>query len=81
MRSFIYKTIDSSSKRGYNMTITVYEIKNNIPVFIGDDEKISTASYKGEKAVACQIISSNTDLEMDSSGYRLKDESVVVTGI
>ena len=56
MKTFIYKTKHSSDKRGYNREITVYRIKNNQPVFVGYDDEISTASYKGDHAIACKII-------------------------
>ncbi len=77
MRTFIYIVTDSSPKRGYNRSIRVYEIVNNYPVRIGDDDKITTSSYKGDRPVACQIIADNTDLELDNTGYRLSSEDVV----
>lgn len=56
MKTYIYKVIDSSTARGYNRTIEVYRVKHNKPVYLGDNDKISTASYKGNLACAKQLI-------------------------
>lgn len=81
MRSFIYIVTTSSPLRGYNRSIRVYEIIKNWPMKIGDDEKISTASYKGDRAIACKIISNNTDLQLDPAGYGLVDKDVIIVDV
>ena len=75
MESYIYKIEHRSSARGYNRTIEVFRIKHNQPVFIGYDNKISTASYCGDYAVACSIIADNTKHKMNGS-YALADETI-----
>jgi hypothetical protein len=54
--NFIYTVSNHSVKRGYNKTIVVYRMVDNEPFLVGMDDKISTASYKGDKAVANAII-------------------------
>ena len=65
MKTYIYKAIDSSRSRGYNRTIEVYRVKNNKPEYLGCNENISTASYKGDVATAKQLIS-------DLAGHKFK---------
>jgi len=74
MRTFIYKITPLSSKRGYNRTISVYEIVNNEPRYLGFDDKISTGSYKGDYAIVSKIISENTDLLMKDDNYSLVED-------
>jgi len=70
--NFIYKVIYSSPKRGYNRTIEVHQLIDNVPLFIGFDDKITTASYVGDFGIACKIIADHLDdFEMHDS-YRLK---------
>lgn len=76
MKTYIFKIEKSSSVRGYNRTIYVYRVKNNQPIFVGYNEKIDTASYKGGRAVASQIISDNEGLKMDKKGYNLLSKNV-----
>jgi len=56
MKTYIYKVITSSTKRGYNRTIEVYRVKNNKPVYLSSNEHINTASYKGDLPTAKQLI-------------------------
>jgi len=74
MITYLYKATDSSRERGYNRTITVYRMKRNIPHFLGTDDRINTASYKGDYAIACGIISLIDNHELDYGHYRLKNE-------
>jgi len=69
MRTFIYIATDSSPLRGYNRSIRVYELINNKPEYLGCDEKIRTASYRGDKAVACQIVADAYGVIMAPGGY------------
>ena len=80
MKTYIYKAIDSSLERGYNRTIEVYRIKNNTPIYIGYDDKISTASYVGDYGIACKIISKNEGLKMKGS-YKLQSKNVRVLNV
>ncbi len=65
MKTYIFKVQQSSDKRGYNRTVYVYRMKNNQPVFVGYDEEINTASYKGDRAIAAKIISENDKMKME----------------
>ena len=76
MKTYIYKAIDSSVERGYNRTIEVYRVKNNKPEFVGYTAKISTASYKGDYAVACDIINTWDGLKFATGGYKLQSKNV-----
>lgn len=84
MKTYIYKVIHSSFVRGYNRTIIVYRIKGNTPVHVGMNDTISTASYKGDYAVACQIISDIEGYSMSKgggavgAGYALKSKNIQV---
>ncbi len=64
-KSYIF-TREESSKRGFNVYISVYRITRNIPHFIGDTH-VNTASYYGDRATACQIISEVENMKMRDS--------------
>ncbi len=81
MKTYIFRIEKSSSARGYNRTIYVYRVKNNQPIFVGYNEKINTASYKGDRAIASQIISDNEGLKMDNGGYNLLSKNVQIIEI
>ncbi len=76
MKTYIFKVEQSSNLRGYNRTIYVYRIKNNQPIFVGYDEEINTASYKGDRAIAAKVISEEEGLKMDQGGYSLLTKNV-----
>lgn len=76
MKTYIYKAEDKGA-RGYNRTITVYRMKNNQPELVGYNDKIDTAGYKGDRAVACNIISDKTGAKM-ADGYNLLSKNIVI---
>lgn len=78
MKTYFFKTQDSSVKRGYNRTIYVYHIVNNKPIFLGYDEEISTASYKGDRAIASKIIHEQTGAKWlkGREGYELASKNI-----
>ena len=82
MKTFVYTVRDSSRMRGYNRTIRVFRVKHNKPEFIGREEAISTASYKGDYAIACQIVSDNLGHKMSDGhgsigrGYSLVSKNI-----
>ena len=71
----------SSQKRGYNRTVNVYRIKNNQPIFIGSDDEINTAGYKGDRAIACKIISEADGHKMADGGYTLASKSIKIVEV
>lgn len=57
MKTYLYKVLDNSSKRGFNRTIIVYRVKHNKPYRIAFNEDIQTKAYKGDKLLAMDMIS------------------------
>ena len=53
----------------------VYRVKNNQPLFVGYDDEINTASYKGDKAIASWIIAKKLGYKM-KDGYDLKRNDI-----
>ena len=80
MKHFLYIAHDYSRARGFNRTIMVYRIKKNVPEFVGYNEQINTASYKGDLAAANKIIADVYGYKM-TDGYRLDDKTVIVHNI
>lgn len=81
MKTYLYTIEHDSNLRGYNRTINVYRIKNNQPLYIGCDEKINTASYKGDYAIACKVISEVHGHKMDSKGYELVNKNIRILSL
>ncbi len=77
MITFIYTVEHASDKRGYNRTVNVWRIKNNKPLFVGYDDKINTAAYKGDRAIASHIISKECGYKM-KDGYRLASDKIQI---
>lgn len=75
MRTYIYKQTKSST-RGYNVAIEVFRVKNNVPEYIGFGE-YNTASWKGSRASACNIIHDVDGLKM-ADDYKLASKNVQV---
>ena len=88
MKSFIYYTDQFSTARGFNQTVTVYQLRgHDEPIFMGIDNKINTASSKGPHAAACAIISERCGHKLTPGrghrgrGYGLVSKSIHVYGI
>ena len=81
MKTYLMTTEHSSQKRGYNRTVNVYRIKNNQPIFIGSDDEINTGSYKGDYAIACEIISKADGHKMTADGYALASKSIKIVEV
>ena len=78
MKTYIFKVTTNSTVRGYNRTVDVYRVKNNRPVFIGYNAEISTASYKGDYAIACQIVHDRTGAKLKPGGYDLLSKNIQI---
>lgn len=76
MKNYIYLVQHSSKQKGFNRTVIVYQLKNNKPCYIGTNDRISTAAYKGDYAIACEIISNVDGHKMDKTGYELLSKSI-----
>lgn len=78
MQTYIFKVTKASKARGFNRTVTVYALKNNAPHFVGVDDRISTAAYKGDYAAAADIISRIDGHSMAAGGYRLAADDIQI---
>lgn len=81
MKKFIAITKESSDKKGYNRTVTVYQVKNNDLVYIGYDDEINTASYMGDYAIACHIINKVLGHKLSDDKYSLASKNVKISQI
>ena len=73
MKTYLYKTINGSTARGYNQTIEVFRVRNNKPEIIGSNDRINTASSKGEKACASQLIAEIEGYKFEGYDITRKD--------
>ena len=55
MKSFFFITTATNARYGQNITNKVYQIKKNVPVFVGI-AKYNTGSYRGDDHEAMQVI-------------------------
>lgn len=78
MKTYIFTQVNTSQKRGYNRTVKVWRMKNNKPIFVGYDDEINTASYRGDRAIANQIISDNDGHKMKNPYDLLSDKIKVI---
>ena len=79
MKKYFIKTINNSSKRGCNRTVTVYDQnKDGSFNFIAEDQSISTASYRGDEAVASKLLHDKCNYKWDPKypNYKLLSKSV-----
>ena len=71
---YYFKVINSSKKRGCNKTISVYAIGDDFkPEQIGETH-INTASYRGDKPTAVNMLSELYGYKTD--GYILLEDGV-----
>ena len=79
MKKFIAIIKESSNKKGYNRTVTVYQVKNNDLVYIGYDDEINTAAYMGDYAIACHIIHKELGHKLSDDKYRLASKKIKIS--
>ena len=75
MKTYIF-TQSGSDKRGYNTSIQVYRVVNNVPKWIGDGD-YNTASWKGSVASAHGIIAAEEGYKTDGYYIGRKDVQVI----
>lgn len=75
MKTYFYTVKNSSTRRGYNQTVTVYRVVKNIPVMIGYNDQIDTASTYGEYGEAVRILDFH-GIEKAKDSYSLKSDKV-----
>ena len=78
MKTYMYKASEGGA-RGYNRTITVYRIKNNVPEFLGYNDKIHTASTYGDYGEAVQVIGAICGHKHDS--YKFLSDNIQLFGV
>lgn len=76
MKTYIYTVQPFSTRRGFNRTISVYRLKNNQPIYIGYDDEIDTASYKGDESIAANIVNKHDRHKLMPGGYRLRSDNI-----
>ena len=78
MKTFIYTLEYGKNTRtgGRPVTVSVWQIKRNKPVFIGS-ERWNTAAWIGGKSAACRVICEKTSARM-ADGYRLQSDQINV---
>jgi len=76
MKTFIYETSDSP-KLGYNVRVTVYRVKNNVPHEIGHSDH-NTAAWKGASGCAGSIISKHLRIRTGFNGYDFTRNDIAV---
>lgn len=83
MKTFFFTVKNDSDKRGYNRTINVYRVKNNQPIWIGCDDEINTASYKGDYGIAAKIIHEHDGSKWlkGREGYELASNNIKIIGL
>ena len=75
MKTYIYIR-DGSDKRGYNVNIRVYRVKNNVPELIGDSDW-HTASWPGERGAAVRMVTEVDGYKSDGYTFVRKDIQVI----
>jgi hypothetical protein len=75
---YIYTIVKKSDKRGYNRTINVWSVNDNIPVFLGYTDEVNTSGYKGDYATACELIAEFDKHAMSNCGYFLQNKDIKV---
>jgi len=74
MKTYIFRQLNSSTKRGCNVTIEVYRVKINKTSYLGCSHH-NTGSWYGAKAQACQIIAKEDGHKMKGS-YHLLSKNI-----
>lgn len=85
MRTYIYTTSVSPAKYGRYVTLSVYRVKRNRPLFIGV-VKFNTGSTKGEESEAYRVLMERGEVSRSSysaSGgyYRQSSEDIQIFGV
>jgi hypothetical protein len=68
MKRFYIRVLNSSDSRGYNRTVKVYkQNKDGSFCCIAEDNKINTASYRGDKAIANSLLHEKYGFKWDKN--------------
>ena len=79
MKRYVFIEVDHLSARGYNKAIEVYLLKRYaFPEFVGGNYKIQSASWKGDRTVASEIISERHGHKLDQDGYNLLSQNIEI---
>lgn len=79
MKRFYFKVEKHSPKRGYNLQVVVFGIsrKDAHPLYLGRAHA-NTASYKGDHALAAQIVAKCCGYKMKPGDYELARKDVEI---
>ena len=76
MKTYIYIK-NGSDKRGFNVNIRVYRMKNNVPKFIGNADW-HTASWPGAYGASVRIISEVDGYKTDRGMYKFVRKDIQI---
>lgn len=79
MKTYIYTLEDSSPKRGFNKTVTVWRVKNNMPIWLGKNDAIHSKAWYGAKTEALLLIAKIEGYKVEN--YRLVNKDIQVIGL
>jgi len=69
LHRYFFLRADDLSDRGYNIGIEVYKLTKGYPKFIGGNYRIHSGSWKGDRAVARELIAEKCSHKLPDS-YR-----------
>ena len=79
MKKYYIKVMQDSIRRGYNRTITIYtQNKDGSFSFIAEDDKISTASYRGDEAIVSRLLHEKFNYKWSKNykNYKLASKNI-----
>lgn len=74
MKTYIYTVEKDSAKRGFNRTVTVWRIKNNVPHFLAVNDKLQSAAWRNGRCEASALIAEVDGHKFD--GYKLASDEI-----
>ncbi len=75
MMTYFYKHT-KSTKRGFNRQIQVFEQETDKSFSLVGCEDINTGSYKGDYAVACEVLHNKKGYRLSKDGYFLARKDI-----
>ena len=78
MKTYIYKAIEGGA-RGFNRTVSVYRVKNNVPEYLGSNDRIQTASTYGDYGEAVTLIGQICGHK--NNHYKFESENIQLFGV
>ena len=79
MKTYIYLLTEGSDARGFNRTVTVWRVKNNVPVWLASNNRIHTKGWRGDKCEAALLIAETEGYKLDK--YKIVNKDVQIIGL